>query len=108
MLEELKDMGKLLKQAKEMKNKMKKVQDELKKVRVTSASKDGKIAVIMSGELEVVELKIDPSYLNPSQAKNFSDELQKLFNAAANKAKEIASGKLSEISGGLNIPGLTD
>ena len=108
MLEELKDMGKLLKQAKEMKSKMKKVQEELKKVRVSAESRDKKIQIEMSGELEVTNLKIDQTLLNPANGKTLEVELLKSFNTASAKAKEIASSKLSDISGGLNIPGLTD
>ncbi len=108
MFEGIKDMGKLLKQAKEMKAKMKKVQDDLKKIRVTGASPDGKIQIVMSGELDVLEVKISPDLISSQYANALPGILMKAFNEAAKKAKDIASGQLAEISGGLNIPGLTD
>ncbi len=107
MFEGLKDMGKLLKQAGEMKSKMKKIQDELKKVRVTGAAEGGKIEVVISGELEVLDIKIDPSLLAPGSQQTIQKGLLKAFNDASKKSKELATSKLSDISGGLDIPGLT-
>lgn len=107
MFDGLKDMGKLLKQAKEMKSKMQDVQKELKKVRVSSSAANDKIKIVVTGELEVVELSIEPSLLDPKHASSLEKALVKLFNDATNQAKTIATQKLSEVSGGLDIPGLT-
>lgn len=104
MFEGLKDMGKLLKQAGEMKSKMKQIQDELKKVKVSGTAEDGKVEVILSGELECLEVKIDPSVAG--NASSLQRAVQKAFNEAARKAKELATTKLSDISGGLNLPGM--
>lgn len=104
MFEGLKDMGKLLKQAKEMKVKMKKVQDELKKTKVTGSSSG--VEVIMTGELEVLEITIPEEFLNPAQKNRLEKEVKRAINDASKKAKDLASSKLSEVSGGLNIPGL--
>ncbi len=106
MFEGLKDMGKLLKQAKEMKAKMKQVQDELKTIKV-SGTFEGKCEVILTGELELVQLTIDPSLLNPNDGKRLEKGLTKAFNEAVKKAKDAATSKLSTVTGGLNLPGLT-
>ena len=105
MFEGMKDMGKLLKQAKEMKSKMKQVQDDLKNVKVSGSAYDGRILIVMSGELEVLECKIDPALKD--DVKELEKGIQRAVNEAAKKAKELATTKLSDISGGLNIPGLT-
>ena len=105
MFQGMKDMGKLVKHAKEMKAKMKKVQSELQDVKVTGSALDGRIIVVMSGELEVLELKIDPVlYQSP---KDLEKNLIKAFNEAAKMSKKVATSKLSDISGGMDIPGLT-
>ena len=106
MFDGLKDMGKLLKQAKEMKSKMKEVQEQLKKVRVSATAANDKIKIVVTGELEVVELSIDPTLLEPKNASNLEKSLLRAFNEATNKAKALATQKLSEVSGGLDIPGL--
>lgn len=106
MFDGLKDMGKLLKQAKEMKSKMKQVQDELKKVRVSATAANDNIKIVVTGELDVVELTINPNLLEPKNASNLEKSLTKAFNEAVGKAKALATQKLSEVSGGLDIPGL--
>jgi DNA-binding YbaB/EbfC family protein len=107
MFDGLKDMGKLLKQAGEMKSKMKKIQEELKKVKVTGTAEGGKIEIVISGELEVLDIKVDASLLSPASQNSLQKGLLKAFNDAAKKSKEMATAKLSDISGGLDIPGLT-
>jgi len=106
MFEGLKDVGKLMKQAKEMKAQMKKIQEELKHVLVTGSAMGGKIEVTMSGELDCVSVVIDPVLLDPKQSALVQKALKEAMNAAAKKAKDVATQKLSVISGGLNLPGL--
>ena len=104
MLDKFKDMGKLLKQAKEMQGQMKDVQKELKSTRVSEESEGGKIKVVMSGDMEVLEVSIDPSLLSQDNQKRAENGLKVAFSAAIKKSKELASSKLAKISGGL-IPG---
>jgi nucleoid-associated protein EbfC len=104
MFEGLKDMGKLLKQAGEMKSKMKAIQEELKRVSVTGSAEGGKIEVVLSGELECLDVRIDPSLAGNVGA--LQKALVRAFNDASKKSKELAASKLSDISGGLNLPGL--
>ncbi len=106
MFEGIKDMGKLLKQAKEMKEKMKKVQDELKKVKVTATVLNDRIKVVMTGELEVTEVVIDPTLLAADKKDLLEKNLMKAFNDAAEKSKSVATTKLSTVSGDLGLPGM--
>ena len=106
MFEGLKDMGKLLKQAKEMKGQMKKVQDELKKMIVTASSAGGKVEVEMTGELECTSIKISPDLCQPNQTALLQKAVKEAVNAATKKSKELAAKKLAAISGDLNLPGL--
>ena len=107
MLDKFKDMGKLVKQAKEMKDKMKKVQGELKNTRVTGSDRSGKVTVVLSGELECLTVSIDPSFHSSADKVTLEQALREAFNKAANDAKGLATNRLSDISAGLNIPGLT-
>ncbi|MFT5171711.1 MAG: DNA-binding YbaB/EbfC family protein [Candidatus Marinamargulisbacteria bacterium] len=106
MFEGIKDMGKLLKQAKDMKSKMKEIQAELKKLVVEGIGLQGKVKVVLTGELECQSVTIDPSLLSVAESKNLSRGLLDAFNEAARKSKELATSKLSAVSSGLNLPGL--
>ncbi len=101
MFEKFKDMSNLVKQAGAMKSEMKKVQEELKSIRVSGTADGGKIEVVLTGELECVSVTIDPSH-----SVNLTKNLQTAFNEASKKAKNVATEKLTKISGGLNLPGM--
>ncbi len=105
MFDGLKDMGKLMKQAKEMKEKMKHVQEKLKKLKVTGKAEGGKIEVVMTGELECISITIDPGLVSANQTVSLQKALLKAVNDAASQAKNLATSELSDISGGLNLPG---
>ena len=106
MFDNLKDMGKLLKQAKDMKSKMQDIQKELKKLVIKEQNKSGTIIVEITGEMDITNINIDPSLLSPSNAKNLTKELTVVLNNAINEAKQMASSQLSSVSKGLNIPGM--
>ncbi len=102
MFDKIKDMGKLMQQAKEMKSKMQEVQKKLKVTTVEAEA--GGVNVKMTGELEVTELTINDT-LYGDKAK-LNKALIAAFNKAAIKSKELATKQLSAISGDLNLPGM--
>lgn len=101
MLKKFQDMGKLLKQAKEMKEAMKTVQAELQKTKIPITTLQGKIKVTLNGELEVMDYTVDPSLLDPKNKAELEKATKAAFAEAIKKAKDLATSKLSAISGGL-------
>ena len=106
MLDKMKDMGKLLKDAQEMKKKMKAVQDELKKAVVYGKSRNVLVMVTMTGELDVTKVDIDPSLMIVDKADVLKKSVLEAINDASAKAKKLATGRLSDISKGMNLPGM--
>ena len=104
MLKKFQDMGKLLKQAKEMKSAMATVQQELKKEEIEVSGLGGKLTVKLNGELEVISVDIDSSLLQSDQKEPLQKGLVTAFSQAIKNAKNLAASKLASISGGL-IPG---
>ena len=92
-------------QAQRLQEQMEKVQEELETLTVEGSAGGGVVKVVMSGKQVVESVTIDPD------AAEELDMLQDLVAAAVNdaftKAQEIASQKMSVVTGGLNIPGLT-
>ena len=106
MLDKLKDMKDLMKKAKDMKSEMKKIQNELKDLKIVGKDKQDKIKIALTGELECVAIQIEPELLLPENKDDLEKRLAYAFNQAAQKAKTLATNKLSSVSQGLNIPGL--
>lgn len=106
MFEGLKDVGKLMKDAKKMKQQMQAVQEQLKKTLVEGKSKNKLVTVKMTGELLIIGIEIDPSLLNESKKSDIEKSILEASNDAATKAKKLATSQLGSISKGLNIPGM--
>ena len=106
MFEKMKDMGKMLKQAKDMKNQMQEVQSKLKNTVINSESPDQLVRVKITGELEIVELKINPELYEKGEVAA-QECIQKTLNKAIAEAKQLATSQLADISKGFDIPGLT-
>ncbi len=92
-------------QAQKLQDDMQKVQEELEAITVEGTAGGGVVKVVMSGKQVVESVAIEP------EAAEELDLLQDLIAAAVNdaftKTQEIATQKMSAVTGGLNIPGLT-
>lgn len=106
MFDGLKDMGKLMKQAKEMKSKMKDVQKNLKKLIVVGTSLNDQVVVEMTGELDVVSLKVVDELWDAGNKDKILKAIVNATNNAAEKSKAEASKQLSAVSGDFNLPGM--
>tara|TARA_A100001037_G_scaffold246447_1_gene228177 strand:+ start:524 stop:844 length:321 start_codon:yes stop_codon:yes gene_type:complete len=93
----------MLSKAKAMQEKMKEVQDQIKKIEVEGEAGGNLVKVILSGDYELRSITIS------DQAKKESQEIiNDLIIAAYNNAKENLKKKsteeLSKVTGGLNLP----
>ena len=93
----------MLSKAKVMQEKMKKAQDQIKKIEVEGLSGGELVKVVLSGDYEIKSITINESAKNESQ-----DIINDLIIAAYNNAKENLKKKsaeeLSKVTGGLNLP----
>lgn len=105
MFNGLKDMGKLMKQAKEMKSKLKTVQSQLKNFQVSDDYK-GRVSVTVNGEMEIISITISPDFLSSASKEDLEKATRKATNSALEKAKSHASKELTNVTGGLDLPGL--
>lgn len=97
----------MMKQALEMRSKLEKAQKELAKKTVEVEVGKGAVKVVANGHLRILSLKIDPSVVNPDKTGDLEKLVLKGINDAMDEAQEMAAKDLKQITGGLNIPGLT-
>lgn len=100
-------MGNVLKQAMEMKSKMEEMKEELSNQRIEASSGGGMVQVVMTGKMELVSIKIDPEIVNPAETEMLETLVQAAINDGVYKAQEMVKGKMAEMTGGIDIPGLT-
>lgn len=100
------DMNALMKQAQKMQEKMKQVQEELADERIEETSGGGIVKVVVNGHQEILELKIQPDAVNPDETELLEDMILVALRNAITKSQEIAKSKMSEVTGGIKIPGI--
>ncbi|MCG8583409.1 MAG: YbaB/EbfC family nucleoid-associated protein [Pirellulales bacterium] len=112
MFENLKNLGGLMKQAQEMGQKMKAVQESLKDKRAEASTGGGLVTVEVNGLGEVLNVKIDPSLVGGSEGGGDHEMIEDLLvgaiNQAVAKSKQLHAEAMQEVTGGMNIPGLSD
>jgi hypothetical protein len=59
------------------------------------------VHVKMTGELELLELKIDPEAVDPEDVELLQDMVQAAVNEAIRSAQELAASKMGQATGGL-------
>ena len=109
MFENLKNLGNLMKQAQEMGQKMQEVTDRLKDKRADAATGGGLVTVEVNGLGDVLNVKIDPSLVGEGgDHEMLEDLLVGAMNQAVAKGKQLHAEAMQEVTGGMNIPGLSD
>ncbi|PQJ29896.1 YbaB/EbfC family nucleoid-associated protein [Rubritalea profundi] len=101
------DINKLMKQAQQMQAGMQKAQEELATQTVEASVGGGKVVVVATGAGDVQDIKIDPSIIDPDDAEFLQELVLKGVQEAITKGKDMASGEMSKLTGGMNIPGLS-
>ena len=98
------NVGDILGKVKKMQDDLKEVQKELSQILVEEES--GGVKVVVSGDMELRELKLDPKILENNDIKRIEWLISDAVDKAFMKAKKEAANKLKKVTGGLSIPGL--
>lgn len=99
------NMQNMMKQAQRMQADMARMQEELKDERVEASVGGGAVKVEMSGELKVISVSIDPAAVDSDETGMLEDMIAAAMNEALRQAQDLASRKMSAITGGLGLPG---
>ena len=94
-------MQNMLKKARKMQEDLQKKQEELKQQTVDVSA----IALTLNGDKQVVSLKIAKDAIDPEDPEMLEDLITTAFNEASKKADEMVQKGMSEVTGGLGLPG---
>ncbi len=97
----------MLTQARELKSKLDKAQQELGKTIVEASSGKGAVKVTVNGQQKIQSIKIQPKVINPDKAEQLEDLVLKAVTEAIAKSQKLAAKQLKGLTGGFKIPGLT-
>ena len=93
----------MLSKAKAMQDKMKEVQEQIKKIEVEGESGGNLVKVILTGDYELKSITISDKAKQEGQ-EIINDLIIAAYNNAKENLKKKSAEELSKITGGLNLP----
>jgi DNA-binding YbaB/EbfC family protein len=96
-------LGDMMKQAREMQQKVAQLQQELEAATVTGESGAGMVRVTMTGRHDVRDVEIDASLLSEDKAM-LEDLLAAAVNDAVRRVERMNAERMAELTAGLPLP----
>ena len=96
----------MLKQAQQLQARLAKAQQELGEMTVEVTSGGGAVSVVVTGDQRLQSVKVSPEVVSPDEVDLLEDLVLAAVNEGLEKSREMASGHLGKLTGGLGIPGL--
>ncbi len=97
------NFSEMLNKAKDMQEKMRQVQENIKKIEVEGKSGGDLVTVILSGDYELKSIIISENAKKEDQA-IINDLIIAAYNNAKENLKKKSAEELSKVTGGLNLP----
>ena len=97
------DFNDMLQRAKQMQQKMKEAQDEIKNIQVEGVSGGNLVKVVLSGDYELKSISISENAKKESQ-EIINDLIIAAYNNAKENLKKKSSEEISKVTGGINLP----
>jgi len=100
-----KDMNKIFKQVQKMQAEMERIQAELAEKVVEGSAGGGMVKVKANGKQEIVEIKIDKEVVDPEDVEMLEDLVIAAVNQALENAQKMQAEGMSQLTGGMSLPG---
>jgi len=100
-------LGNIMKQAQELQERLGQIQEQAGARTVEATAGGGMVTAVVSGRLEIVELRIEPEILKSGDQAMLQDLIIAAVNQGIRKAQEMMAEEMKKVTGGLKIPGLS-
>ena len=107
MFDGLKNLGnvmELMKNAKQLQEKMKSMQDELGKKLVTGDAGGGLVEATVNGRLELIQLKIDRARFNPADVGTLEGLIIAAVRQGQEKAAAMTKAEMQKTAADMGLP----
>ncbi len=102
------DIQSIMQQAQKMQAKMAEIQEQLATKTITGSAGGGMVNVIVNGKGEVLSLNIEDAILSVEEKEMLQDLIVAATNDGLRKAKELGKEEMKQLTGGLDLPGLSN
>jgi hypothetical protein len=103
-LKNLGNLADLMRNGRQMQEKMKAMQDELARKQITADAGGGMVTATVNGKMELVKLRIDKSKIDTSDTEILEDVITAAVQAAQTKAAEVMKQELQKTAAEMGLP----
>ena len=100
------DMGNLLKQAQQMQRQLDRVRGELKEIILVGSGGGGSVSLRINGDCEVQALEIADELISAGDRAAIEESVLEALRDGIAQSSALRRERMSEITGGLNLPGM--
>ena len=93
------DLSELFAKAQEMQTRLAKVQQDLARRRVEASAGGGMVTVVASGELRIIEIRIEPGLVESGDRAMLQDLVAAAVNAALADAQKMVQEEMQRVAG---------
>jgi DNA-binding YbaB/EbfC family protein len=97
-------LNNLMKQAAQMQERVKKLQEEAGNKTVEASSGGGMVTVTANGRQEVLSIRIDRSVVDPADVEMLQDLVTAAVNEALRKSQELMKEEMGRLTAGMGLP----
>ncbi len=97
-------LSNIMKQAQQMQERVKKLQEEAASKTVEASSGGGMVTVVANGRQEVLSIKIDPSVVDPKDLEMLQDLVSAAVNEALRKSQDLMKEEMGKLTAGMGLP----
>jgi DNA-binding YbaB/EbfC family protein len=101
-------MQQAMKQVQKAQAEMARVTAELANETVDASAGGGMVKVVITGDLQVRSVTIDPAAVDPEDVAMLEDMVAAAVNEAVRSAQDLANRRMSQVMGGMNLPGMPE
>jgi nucleoid-associated protein EbfC len=94
----------MMQQAQQMQERL---QKQMVEMRVEATAGGGMVTVVINGNKQLMQLKIDPEVVSKDDVEMLQDLILAAVNDAHRKVDEALASQMQGLMGGLRIPGLS-
>ncbi len=97
-------LSNIMKQAQQMQERVKKLQEEAAGKTVEASSGGGMVTVVANGRQEVLSIKIDPSVVDRTDIDMLRDLVTAAVNEALRKSQDLMKEEMGKLTAGMGLP----
>ncbi len=107
MFGKLGDMANILQKAQDMQKKMAAAQEEILKIEAKGKSQGGLVEAIAGGDFSIKRITISSECAKTADPEIIQEHVTQAVNAALDQLKLKSKEKMQEVTGGMDLPGLS-